>query len=80
MSYEDRLSLLNWSTFSSRRNFLFCSFSFKCLHGFTEIKSLSSNIQISAWNALPSDVKDAAILNSLPSFLSLLKQSLLNTG
>ena len=109
MSYEDRLSLLNWSTLSSRRNFLLCSFSFKCLHGFTECRSLSSNIQINArrlelltfchltsrtqalflspsrrlpriWNALPADVKDAAVLNSLPSFLPILKQSLLNTG
>ena len=105
MSYEDRLSLLNWSTLTSRRNYLLCSFVFKCLHGLIKCEALSRNAQINArrqevltfchlpsrtqalflspsrrfpriWNALAMDVRDAAVLNSLPSFLLTLKQSL----
>ncbi len=44
MSYEDRLGLLNWLSLSSRRDFLLCSFIFKCLHGLCKCEAITNNV------------------------------------
>ena len=44
MAYADRLKALNWFTLSSRRDYLLCSFSFKCLSGICNCSMLSGNI------------------------------------
>ena len=107
MSYAERLEVLHWSTLSSRREYLLCSFSFKCLSGVCVCTKLLENIFINprrlecltfrhlpartqglffspsrllprVWDKLPSDVKDAAVLSSLPSFLRSLKSAILS--
>lgn len=47
MPYEERLRVLNWSTLSARRDYLLCSFTFKCLYFCCDCETLIENTAIS---------------------------------
>ena len=44
MSYEDRLVQLNWLSLSSRRDYLLCSFVYKCLYGICKCESITDSV------------------------------------
>ena len=46
MPYEERLRILKWSTLSARRDYLLCSFAFKCLYSLCNCESLVESTQI----------------------------------
>ena len=45
--YEERLQVLHWSTLLARRDYLLCSFTFKCLYSCCDCETLIENILIS---------------------------------